>query len=301
MLRRLFSSENIAIAYLILAIALLTLNPFQLQAYDPAEWWVGRFWLSDMGQNILLFLPLGMLLRHRFRMPYGLCLVSGCLLSFAIESAQLFIAVRTSNFVDLIANSTGSCIGAWLYQLGINNADRGRDNPSKRSNNHCWPCPNLTLAIMLLPLCWTRAITTAWQPHGGWILLPNVLALLALLQASPSQLCMPKTTQYMVLLLALCPLSFQKMLLPPLVAGASISILALGNHRGISSKHLSIGAIAIGFGLITHRNSIWLRSQSPYMGETWYNLLWIEILLSLIVLMSAFSLDRVGKKKLTKT
>lgn len=300
MLRRLFSSQYFAIAYTVLAIALLTLNPFHFQAYDPAEWWVLRFWLSDVCQNILLFLPLGILLRHRFRLPYGLCLLWGFLLSFSIESAQLFIGDRTSNFIDLITNSTGSLGGAWLYQWGLE-GDSKQDHALELGAPYRSPDTHFSLAVMLLPLCWVRTMTVEWQPHGTWLLLPSAIALLALLQASHRPQSDSQATQYTGLLLAIFPLTLHAPMLLAIIVGASILIHIFSLHRGISSQYLSLGAICLGFGLIARSNIIWLRRLSHHIGDTWYNLLWIEILLAFLVLMSVYSKGQSGRSKLPKS
>ncbi|MEM6599331.1 MAG: hypothetical protein AAF635_14415 [Cyanobacteria bacterium P01_C01_bin.69] len=43
---------------------LLTLNPFDFQPYVLSEAWVWRISIEDISRNVLLFLPLGIVLRH---------------------------------------------------------------------------------------------------------------------------------------------------------------------------------------------------------------------------------------------
>lgn len=68
-------------------------------------------------QNILLFIPLGMLLPLFFKRPYFLlCTLSGTLFSFMIECSQL-LNKRSSDVDDLIMNTLGAIIGYLLYKL----------------------------------------------------------------------------------------------------------------------------------------------------------------------------------------
>lgn len=150
-------ASGLALGYCCVAIALLTLNPFDFQAYRPSEFWVCRFRLGDVLQNILLFIPLGILLRQGLRLPYGFCLLWGLLLSLGIETAQLWLVARTSNLFDLGSNALGAGLGAWLYQWVLARSDR---SPS--------PQP---LAMMILPLCWIRAIVAEGQPNSEWLIL----------------------------------------------------------------------------------------------------------------------------------
>lgn len=270
-----WQDHRFAILYICIAIALLTLNPFQFQTYDPTEWWVWRFWLTDILQNILLFLPFGLLLRYSLGLPYHLCLLWGFCFSFSIETTQLFIQARTSNWVDLIANSAGSLGGAALYSLGFNEALQEPGDP------HWF---NLSLAIMLIPLCWVRAIATELQFHAAWAMLPSAIVLLLLLRSTNDSPPLLNKTQTTALLLALLPLIAHRPLVFILVVSASIILYKLFSHWRVANTYLtSLGILGMGLGLIIHSNIAWLWHEAVYAGETWYKLRWIEILLSTIV------------------
>ena len=84
-------------------------TPFQSRRVDIS--------LTDIVGNILLFVPFGFLLytllfQLGWRHPFGLALLSGAVLSFAIEFVQLFIPGRNTAPHDLINNTVGTGLGA---------------------------------------------------------------------------------------------------------------------------------------------------------------------------------------------
>jgi VanZ family protein len=72
---------------------------------------------ADLGTNVLAYIPLGILLGALFatrrRWPAILAATFlGGMLSFALESAQMFLPSRTSSKVDLLTNILGTLAGA---------------------------------------------------------------------------------------------------------------------------------------------------------------------------------------------
>lgn len=78
--------------------------------------WYGP--LTNTFGNIVLFLPLGFLLHllisHRLRYPILGILLGGAAVSLCIEIAQFVFAAGYSDVDDLLTNSLGALIGAWL-------------------------------------------------------------------------------------------------------------------------------------------------------------------------------------------
>jgi hypothetical protein len=72
----------------------------------------------EVGANVVLFVPLGLLLSFLLDRSRYLVLPLGFLVSFFVESVQaLFLPGRTPCVLDIIANTAGVCIGmfvAWL-------------------------------------------------------------------------------------------------------------------------------------------------------------------------------------------
>lgn len=67
-------------------------------------------------QNIILFIPLGFflpMLWHKFESK-SLTFITGLLLSFAIETIQLF-SLRATDIDDLIMNTLGTIVGYFLF------------------------------------------------------------------------------------------------------------------------------------------------------------------------------------------
>lgn len=98
--------------------------PARLQTINWHVAWHGpqRASLTDIGGNILLFVPLGFCLTMRLRFahcrhPMVWAIVGSAVLSLAIEFAQLFIAARHSALHDVINNTLGGLIGAGAAML----------------------------------------------------------------------------------------------------------------------------------------------------------------------------------------
>jgi VanZ family protein len=117
--------------YLFAAYAVLvvyaSLHPFsgwQFQGLTPFAFVTAPFPRSltrfDVVTNVLGYLPLGFLAvlasYSRLRARGALALGIGCsvVLSFALESLQMYLPSRTSSNVDLLANTAGGTLGALL-------------------------------------------------------------------------------------------------------------------------------------------------------------------------------------------
>ena len=108
-------------AYL-LAVAIVVLTPVSYAGIvHRIDAWVrsdlgldffGSGWI-EFAANIALFLPLGFLLTLLFRHPwYGTVLA--IVLSAGVEVAQIVIPDRQASLRDVISNSIGAAIGAFL-------------------------------------------------------------------------------------------------------------------------------------------------------------------------------------------
>ncbi len=148
--------------YVSLIILLLTLNPFYFVI--PAEFSI-KFESStgNLYNNILLFLPLGFL----YRMITGRrgALLMGLGLSLSIEILQLFIPARTTSVVDVLANTLGAGLGAWLYDqiaprilITSGTVDRFR-----------LQTPLMGLIYLLVPLLWIDTLALHEAPYH-WLL-----------------------------------------------------------------------------------------------------------------------------------
>jgi hypothetical protein len=91
--------------------------------------WVGFHpnwsYYKDVLINIGGFIPFGFLfcayfsLAGRIKTPALLTILLGFTLSLTIESLQSFLPTRDSSTTDVITNTLGTCLGAWLYCLGF--------------------------------------------------------------------------------------------------------------------------------------------------------------------------------------
>jgi len=262
-----------AIAYICFAIVLLTLNPFRFEAYKPSEWWVWRIGLVDFCQNISLFLPLGILLRHRLKMPFRFCLLGGFVLSLSIESAQLFLTSRTSNYADLISNSAGALLGAMLYRYG----------PARWSR----AAPHLDIALMLIPICWIRSILTlvAWNFIG--LLVPNTIAAFALLTAGSLRPHQMLGVLGLWIFVAFAPLIRYGWEQGVVIVLFALVVNWLGNHWNISVRKRCIAMLSLSFSLSLGFCIFWTITDRASAVTFWPNLPRIEVLLSGCTLLCA--------------
>ncbi|MFO0947147.1 MAG: VanZ family protein [Planctomycetota bacterium] len=114
--------------YMVIVTVLMTLAPFRFSwPSHPRVVWSGD--LHDLICNVLLFMPLGFLLElsisgsmSRWHLR---ALLFGFLLSSAIEGLQLFLPGRVTSFSDVVTNSLGAWVGAFLHEKAERNV-RGR-------------------------------------------------------------------------------------------------------------------------------------------------------------------------------
>lgn len=152
------------LAYLLGITLIVTLIPFR---FAWPETWRFVFYVGpdDVFANILLFLPLGFLYRyaqpHAHRHPVAVAMGAGAMLSFGIETLQLFEAARNCSPVDVAANAAGAALGAAAY---------GRLAGSPRLDGRVigWlalELPIMGLVYLLVPLLWVSALAAHGEPQ----------------------------------------------------------------------------------------------------------------------------------------
>jgi len=157
-------------------LAQIPLNP--LVAADTGR----RISTPDFVQNVLLFLPFGVLGALRLRSPGRSRLTTivvvcglGAALSVGIEALQLLTVDRTSSVSDIVANTFGALVGVIGAQLGENVSDRALKT---FSSTGVFEQPSSYGALVAaIVLC-----AAAWQPFDATLdvgsLAPKVRALI---------------------------------------------------------------------------------------------------------------------------
>ena len=172
------------IGYLALVVGAITLAPFQfaVPASYHASWMVlDEGWVSDLLLNVVLFLPLGFLLRRTSSAIGGVrrVLLTGVLLSAAIEIAQLFLEPRFSSVSDVLANSLGAGAGALLSDAVGRRLGQGRT----LIGHLLLDLPLMGFVYLLVPVMWLDGLASAGAPSRLWSMVPlvsgGVLALAA--------------------------------------------------------------------------------------------------------------------------
>ena len=150
------------LGYVILIILLFTLNPF----YLAVPKWIGYTFRTDLRNlisNIVLFVPLGFFYRLTLRRRGAFLL--GAIISFVIETVQIFIPVRTPSVVDILMNTAGSGICALVYDLISTHIAI----PQSTVGRLRLETPLMGLIYLLVPLLWANALAFDAAPNR-WIL-----------------------------------------------------------------------------------------------------------------------------------
>lgn len=73
----------------------------------------------NLGGNVIMFIPLGLLLPRVFAKlnRFGKVLLTTTLIIIAVEIIQLLTLVGSCDIDDLILNVIGAALGYWLYKL----------------------------------------------------------------------------------------------------------------------------------------------------------------------------------------
>lgn len=74
------------------------------------------FHLKEIIENILIFIPLGLLLKMKVLSPKKIFLL-GFLLSFTYEFLQYIFSIGVSDITDIITNTIGSILGSLTYSI----------------------------------------------------------------------------------------------------------------------------------------------------------------------------------------
>jgi VanZ family protein len=162
--------------YLATAVAVITLAPFHFEP-RPVNGLTARWGMFDVVMNVVMFVPVGFvyaLSRARERpgpwVAWRGALVLGAALSGAVELAQVFTPSRFPSLFDLIANTAGAGIGAYVAGAAIG-AARDRGDASTTVRALAVDLPLMGLTYLTAPLVWLVALG-ADDPQRAWVMAP---------------------------------------------------------------------------------------------------------------------------------
>lgn len=310
--------NGIVVGYLATVIYLLTLNPFEFQAFVPSEFWVWRFGIPDFLQNILLFFPLGVVLKHTTRRTPLAVMLCGLALSLSVEVCQLFIEIRTSNFVDLISNASGAWLGGLFYQHGFSlpasfeqgpaqhwpseqqpseqQSSKQQHSKQQHSESHFTQSPlfafGVPYAFMLLPFCWVVAMRAVNEPAYAWLLLPGAIAGLAVLSGALATSATTSGQRVAVIgvwaIAALAPIFplNPALGLTFLITAPIIGQLLSTARRGIFRAGILV-PLGMGLGISLTLNGVWYFQANAWSWSIPIHLRWIELGMSAIAVLGS--------------
>ena len=74
------------------------------------------FHLSEVMDNVLIFIPLGILLKI-LNLENKKIIFLGFILSFTLETMQFIFSIGASDITDIITNTIGTIVGLFLYLI----------------------------------------------------------------------------------------------------------------------------------------------------------------------------------------
>lgn len=74
------------------------------------------FHLSEVMDNVLIFIPLGILLKM-LNIENKKIIFLGFILSFTLETMQFILSIGASDITDIITNTIGTIVGLFLYLI----------------------------------------------------------------------------------------------------------------------------------------------------------------------------------------
>ncbi|MEG4801378.1 VanZ family protein [Microcoleus sp. ARI1-A1] len=273
--RRLQDRNWLTVAYISLVLVLLALNPFRFHWFVATHGWSSYFSAVDFCQNVLLFFPLGVVLHHTFRLPHIWIVFYGALLSSAIEIAQLSLIERNTNFYDILSNSCGTLVGSLFYRYAVSEKNRGSIG--------------ISLAFMLMPLCWVTAMRSATQDISAWLVMPSAIAGMTAFELSLSDRRLKLVALTIWLIFALTPL-INISPIPGLATFIIVpAIVWMLSIFPIPRPSFSLWLLIIGMVLILTVNVMWYASKSSVSWTVPAHLHWIETLMSSIGIVAGWA------------
>jgi VanZ family protein len=156
------------LGYVLGVTAVVTLAPFRF-ARPPILQLSYLMDPRDVVANVLLFLPLGFLLRASAMTPAGrrplAAFAAGLAVSAALEGAQLFLPGRFASPVDLATNTLGAWLGARLHARVQTRLD------GDLVRGLALELPLMNLVYLLVPLLWLDGLA-AGREAGRLVLGP---------------------------------------------------------------------------------------------------------------------------------
>ena len=151
------------LTYMTLVIAAITLIPFEFKL--PRELaFSSSGSLSDVLENLVLFIPLGFLF-HLLRRRTGWrsvlpALCFGALISAALETGQLFLPARFPSVLDVAANALGAGLGAAAAAV-----QHPQARPEQMSILFALEMPLMNVVYLIIPLLWLGGISMGGEVH----------------------------------------------------------------------------------------------------------------------------------------
>jgi glycopeptide antibiotics resistance protein len=142
------SSSRFGLVWALSLILIFTLDPLGVRAhavrslnvipFSGSEYAKNSldFILGKIGFNIVLFLPLGFLLKLAAGKSFACSAMTGCFVSIGVETVQYIAALGSSATSDVVMNTAGTTLGAGLAVVIDMLVQRSRNRKLSVRNDH---------------------------------------------------------------------------------------------------------------------------------------------------------------------
>ncbi|NET11041.1 MAG: hypothetical protein F6K16_41430 [Symploca sp. SIO2B6] len=280
--------RQFSVVYMLLSLYLIALHPSYFQGETGSAHWPQSYSMTDLCTSGLFLLPLGMLLRQAFKLPYWLVLPCGIgvglflapgPLSMPSEMVVRHVSMNSvarlpmtattgpdGTLEYLVSGAVGGVFGAILYDM-------------TSSPKH--PMANMTLAYMLIPLIWIASTHVLGSPIFILLVLPIAIASLLLVHAeTPSWI--PRSVVFPIwILITLGPLLYTQWIMGVVLLSLtvlSVYVIAM-DISSPSALEASVSLMSIEFMILI--TVIFLEGFQMNVFS-WHQLLdshWLEFLL----------------------
>jgi glycopeptide antibiotics resistance protein len=274
------------VAYAVFGTVQATLLPYDFHMPQDFVWPELKFGWRDALQNIMFFVPTGVLLALALGNRIVSVVVFGAGVSLAVELIQLFDVGRHSNVMDVATNALGTFAGYVFWQHFL----------------HARRNPLLALAMMTAALSWIVAFRALEQPVLTWLILGlGVIGLSAL-----TALKIKVAARLMWVTMVIVPLAYlDRQATSPVLLGfqcAGLVVAACWAHRIRISQPTVIAALCTAAALVLAIDAQWYITQpKPISWNFISHMHWIDAVLAAAVIFYSWICLRAARPQISLT
>jgi|GEM_PF-2118030 len=155
------------LTYMTLVVVAIALIPFEFNIPSRIQIYLSGS-ISDVINNIILFIPIGFLVQLARRRSGWLSLLQalgfGVLVSTSVETCQLFLPGRYCSVIDVATNGLGTWLGAAAAAYL-----RASRHQNQVPSLFAFEMPMMAVVYLLTPLLWLESLSMGAEPARLWL------------------------------------------------------------------------------------------------------------------------------------